>query len=134
MIVRIRLSFEIEAIRRVRLQVIYLTFDNLEILNNPLSFCYKGPTSKILMWRKTSGMDAPPRGEGGVPRPAPRCGEGGVPRPAPPRKNDQNRGEVAGQNKYPNLNFLQKRKEVMEQYYNTEQCPIQPVNRICKRK
>ena len=22
----------------------------------------------------------------------------------------------------------------MEQYYNTEQCPIQPVNRICKRK
>ena len=75
----------------------------------------------------------PPRGEGGVPRPAPRCGEGGVPRPAPPRKNDQNRGEVAGQNKYPNLNFLQKRKEVMEQYYNTEQCPIQPVNRIGKR-
>ena len=57
-----------------------------------------------------------------------------VPRPDPPRKNDQNRGEVAGQNKYPNLNFLQKRKEVMEQYYNTEQCPIQPVNRICKRK
>ena len=49
----------------------------------------------------------PPRGEGGVPRPAPRCGEGGVPRPAPPRKNDQNRGEVAGQNKGPNLNFLQ---------------------------
>ena len=50
-------------------------------------------------------MDAPPRGEGGVPRPAPRCGEGGF--PAPPRKNDQNRGEVAGQNKGPNLNFLQ---------------------------
>ena len=53
MIVRIRLSFEIEAIRRVRLQVIYLTFDNLEILNNPLSFGYKGLTSKILTWRKT---------------------------------------------------------------------------------
>ena len=66
----------------------------------------------------------PPRGEGGGPRPALRCGDGGVPRPAPPRKNDQNRGEVAGQNKYPNLNFLQKRKQVMEQYYNTEQCPI----------
>ena len=30
-----------------------------------------------------SGMDAPPRGEGGVPRPVPHCGEGGVPRPAP---------------------------------------------------
>ena len=59
-----------------------------------------------------AGMDAPPRGEGGVLR------------PAPPRKNDQNRGEVAGQNKYQNLNFLQKRKQVMEQYYNTEQCPI----------
>ena len=29
------------------------------------------------------GMDAPPRGEGGVPRPVPRCGEGGL--PAPPR-------------------------------------------------
>ena len=66
--------------------------------------------------------------------PAPHCGDGGVPRPDPPRKNDQNRGEVAGQNKGPNLNFLQKRKQVMEQYYNTEQCPIQPVNRICKRK
>ena len=136
MIVRIRLSFEIEAIRRVRLQVIYLTFDNLEILNNPLSFCYKGPTSKILMWRKTSGMDTPPRRE-----PSPRERGGSLPRavgrggfPAPPCKNDQNRGEVAGQNKYPNLNFLQKRKQVMEQYYNTEQCPIQPVNRICKRK
>ena len=49
----------------------------------------------------------PPRGEGGVPRPAPHCGEGGVPRPDPPRKNDQNRGEVAGQNKGPNLNFFQ---------------------------
>ena len=42
-----------------------------------------------------AGMDALPRGEGGVPR------------PAPPRKNDQNRGEVAGQNNGPNLNFLQ---------------------------
>ena len=52
MIVRIRLSFEIEAIRRARLQVIYLTFDNLEILNYPLFLCYKGPTSKILTWRK----------------------------------------------------------------------------------
>ena len=70
-----------------------------------------------------AGMDAPPR---------PALWGGGF--PAPSRKNDQNRGEVAGQNKYPNLNFLQKRKEVMEQYYNTEQCPIQPVNRICKRK
>ena len=49
----------------------------------------------------------PPRREGGVPRPALRCGEGGVPRPAPPRKNDQNCREVAGQNKGPNLNFLQ---------------------------
>ena len=83
-------------------------------------------------------MDAPSRGEpspqgrgGSPPRPA-LWGGGGF--PAPPRKNDQNRGEVAGQNKGPNLNFLQKRKQVMEQYYNTEQCPIQPVNRICKRK
>ena len=38
----------------------------------------------------------------------PPRGEGGVPRPAPPRKNDQNRGEVAGQNIGQNLNFLQK--------------------------
>ena len=45
-----------------------------------------------------------PRG-GGFPRPAPNCGEGEVPRPALSRKNDQNRGEVAGQNKGPNLNF-----------------------------
>ena len=41
------------------------------------------------------GMDAPPRGEGGAPR------------PTLPRKNDQNRGEVVGQNKGPYLNFLQ---------------------------
>ena len=69
---------------------------------------------------KSPGMGAPPRGEGGVPRPAPHCGEGGVPRPDPPRKNDQNRGEVAGQNKGLYLNFLQKRKLMMEQYHNTE--------------
>ena len=55
---------------------------------------------------KTRDGRPAPRGRG-APRPAPRCGEGGVPRPAPPRKNDQNRGEVAGQNKGPNLNFLQ---------------------------
>ena len=89
-------------------------------------------------------MDAPPRGEGGVPRPAGKGGfpapphavgrGGGVPHPDPSRKNDQNRGEVAGQKKGPNINFLQKRKPVMEQYNNTEQSPIQPVNRICKRK
>ena len=41
------------------------------------------------------GMDEPPREEGGDPP------------SAPPRKNDQNRREVAGQNKGPNLNFLQ---------------------------
>ena len=66
------------------------------------------------------GMDAPPRA----------VGRGGFPAPPRPVKMIK----TAGQNKYPNLNFLQKRKEVMEQYYNTEQCPIQPVNRICKRK
>ena len=60
----------------------------------------------VTKW-SVAGMDAPPRGEGGAPRPAPRCGEGGVPHPAPSRKNDQNRGEVTGQNKGPNLNFLQ---------------------------
>ena len=49
-------------------------------------------------------------------------------------QNDQNHGEVAGQNKGLNLNFLQKRKQMMEQYYNIEQCPIQPVNRRCKKK
>ena len=60
-------------------------------------------------------------------RPAPRGGGGSPPRPAlwggggsPPRKNDQNRGEVAGQNKGLYLNFLQKRKLMMEQYHNTE--------------
>ena len=41
------------------------------------------------------------------PHPAPHCGEGEVPRPAPSRKDDQKRGEVAGQNKGPNLKFLQ---------------------------
>ena len=50
-------------------------------------------------------MDAPSRGE-----PSPRGG--GVPRPDPPRKNDQNRGEVAGQNKGPNFNFLQQQNNI----------------------
>ena len=44
-------------------------------------------------------MVAPPRGEGGVPRPAPYCGEGEVPRPAKMIKTGQIRGEVVGQNK-----------------------------------
>ena len=77
----------------------------------------------------SAGMDAPPRGEpspqgrgGSPPRPAlwGGRGEGGGSRAAPPRKIDQNRGEVAGQNKGPYLNFLQKRKLMMEQYHNTE--------------
>ena len=46
------------------------------------------------------------------------AGKGGF--PAPPRKNDQNCGEVAGQNKGLYLNFLQKKKLMMEQYHNTE--------------
>ena len=79
---------------------------------------------------QVSGMGAPPRGEGGIPCPALPFGEGGVPRlsekggfPAPPRparKNDQSRGEVAGQNKGHILKCFQKRKVMMEQYCNTE--------------
>ena len=42
--------------------------------------------------------------------------------------------EVVGQNKSPILNFFQQRELLMEQYHNTEQCPIQPVNRICNRR
>ena len=59
-------------------------------------------------------MDAPSRGE-----PSPR-GRGG----SPPRKNDQNRREVAQCSQY--------KKPKMEQYCNTEMCLIQPVNRVCK--
>ena len=44
-----------------------------------------------------TGMDAPPVLWGG----------GGVTRPAPPRKNNQNSGELVGQNMGPHLNFLQ---------------------------
>ena len=58
-------------------------------------------------------MDAPPRGE-----PSARGGGGSPPRPA--RKNDQIRGEVAGQNKGHILKSFQKRKVMMEQYCNTE--------------
>ena len=42
--------------------------------------------------------------------------------------------EVVGQHKSPILNFFQQRELLMEQYHNTEQCPIQPVNRICNRR
>ena len=59
-----------------------------------------------------------PAGRGGFPALPRTVGKGGF--PAPSRKNDQNRGEVAGQNKGPYLNFLQKRKLMMEQYHNTE--------------
>ena len=53
---------------------------------------YSNPAYNFqMLW---SGMDAPPRGEGwGL--------------PIPPRENDQNRGEVAGQNQGPNSSFLQ---------------------------
>ena len=55
----------------------------------------------------------------GVPRLAPAVwGGGGF--PAPLCINDQNHGEVAGQNKGLYLNFLQKRELMMEQYHNTE--------------
>ena len=55
-------------------------------------------------------MDAPARGEGG-----------GFPAPSRPvRKNDQIRGEVAGQKKGHILKSFQKRKVMMEQYCNTE--------------
>ena len=60
-----------------------------------------------------SHWDSYPKGmnifQGWTPCPAgkPPHREGGVPRRAPPCKNDQNSGEVAGQNKGPNLNFLQ---------------------------
>jgi len=58
----------------------------------------------------------------------PNGGEGGF--PAPPRKNDHIHGWVVGQNKSPVLNYFFQQRE---QYYNNEQCPIQPANRICKR-
>ena len=89
-----------------------MTLENTKLENN------KHYPHSILCILTRDGRPAP-RG-GGPPRPAPHCGEGGVPRPDPPRKNDQNRGEVAGQNKGLYLNSLQKRKLMMEQYHNTE--------------
>ena len=56
--------------------------------------------------RLHQGWTPRPAGKGGFPAPPRTLGKGGVPRPATPRKNDQNGGEVAGQNKSPNLNFL----------------------------
>ena len=50
-------------------------------------------------------MDAPPRGEGGVPRPAPCCGEGGVPRPARPVKMIKTAGKLQGKIKARISNF-----------------------------
>ena len=85
-------------------------FQITPVLNTGLSL--SGP----LQLYQRPGMDAPPRrepsprGRGGFPAPPRAVGMGGFPappRPAPPRKNEQNRGEVAGQNKGPNLNFLQ---------------------------
>ena len=57
----------------------------------------------VTLWSSKDDMDKIFTRDG---RPAPprTVGKGGF--PAPPPKNDQNRGEVAGQNKGPNLNFL----------------------------
>ena len=72
-------------------------------------FCIKSPfwPSKDYFWQAHRNGTFLCSWQGWTPRPAgnPPRGEGGVPRPAPPRKNDQNRGEVAGQNKGPNFNF-----------------------------
>ena len=47
-------------------------------------------------------------------------GVGGGGFPAPPRKIDQSRGEMVGQNKGNILKPFQNRKLMMEQYCNTE--------------
>ena len=56
------------------------------------------------------GWPPRPAGRGGLPAPPRTAGKGGF--PAPPRKNDQNCGEVAGQNKGPNFNFLQQQNNI----------------------
>ena len=63
--------------------------------------------TKIQKIRRLAIRDGRPAGrEGSPPHPALWGGRGGSP-PDPSLKNDQNRGEVAGQNKGLNLNFLQ---------------------------
>ena len=56
---------------------------------------------KIIVMCIRDGRPVPrgthPAGRGGFPAPPRTAGKGGF--PAPPRKNDQNHGEVAGQNK-----------------------------------
>ena len=65
--------------------------------------------------------------------PAGRAGE--VPRPAPSRKMIKTAGKLRGKIKAQISHFSNiEETNMMEQYYNNEQCPIQPVIRICKRK
>ena len=80
----------------------------------------KSPITIITRDGRPAPRGTLPAGRGGFPAPPCTVGRGGVPHPDPPRKNDQNCGEVAGQNKGLYLNFLQKRKLMMEQYHNTE--------------
>ena len=58
------------------------------------------------------------------------CHQGWTPRPL---KMTKIAGKLRGKIKAW-ISTFSKRKPMMEQYYDTEQCPIQPVNRICKRK
>ena len=74
----------------------------------------------------------PPRRKGGFPpRPALWGGGGSPPRPV---KMIKTAGKLRGKIKAQiSISPIQE-TNMMEQYYNNEQCPIQPVNRICKRK
>ena len=75
------------------------------------------------------GWTPRPARRGGFPAPPRTAGKGGFPAPPRPVKMIKTAGKLRGKIKARISIFSN-----IKQYYNTEQCPIQPVNGICKRK
>ena len=79
------------------MEIWYFKFvQGLELLTWMIWFALEHLTICGCEDRWKAGMGAPPRGEGGVPRPAPHCGEGGFPAPTRPVKMIKTAGKLRG--------------------------------------
>ena len=78
-----------EVITSIQESKYWFSKPNIEIRSLKPSLWHSSRMCRLhVQLRKNQGLTPrpagnPPRGEGGVPRPAPHCGEGGVPCPAP---------------------------------------------------